>query len=110
MVALVADQPQPAPALFLMTPQQLQDARNWLGSHWSNFSCPFHGATRWEVGDSMIQTIPFTKPGDLILGGGPTYPLLVVTCGICGFTVLVNAIKAGIVVVPQQPPPSPPAT
>jgi hypothetical protein len=34
--------------------------------------------------------------------GGPTYPFVVVSCSVCGFSVLVNAIKAGIVQRPTE--------
>lgn len=62
--------------------------------------CPFHGPTNWTVGD-MIMTLPFTGGGVTL--GGPTYPLIPVTCGQCGYTVLINAIVAGIVANPATP-------
>jgi hypothetical protein len=38
--------------------------------------------------------------GGLVVGG-PVYPFLVVTCSQCGYTVFVNALKAGILKPPQ---------
>jgi predicted nucleic-acid-binding Zn-ribbon protein len=92
-----------------MTPKESQAALAWLNERWTIKVCPFHGPTNWEVGEVMIQTLPYIGGGVSI--GGPTYPLLVVTCSQCGYTVLVNAIKAGIVEAPPPvPTPSPPAT
>jgi hypothetical protein len=39
------------------------------------------------LGDSMIMTLPYTGAG-ITLGGGPTYPLLVVTCGLSGYFIV----------------------
>src|SRR5437867_769361 len=84
----------------------------WLNRQWTNQTCPFHGPTKWEVGQ-VIMTLPYSGGGVIV--GGPTYPLLVVTCVNCGYTVLVNAIVAGVVprppqtVQPEVPPqPTPP--
>src|SRR2546430_7505413 len=71
-----------------------------LNRQWTNQACPFHGPTKWEVGQ-VIMTLPYSGGGVIV--GGPTYPLLVVTCVNCGYTVLVNAIVAGVVPRPAQP-------
>lgn len=99
-----------------LTSEEVRILLGWLKDQWQGASCPMHRGmpTNWEVGD-MIMTLPYTGAGVSI--GGPTYPLVVVTCAQCGYTVLVNAIKAGIVRVPQpaqpvqpepQPEPQPP--
>jgi hypothetical protein len=74
---------------------------HWLSDHWKTPDCPFHGHTTWEIGD-VIGTHLFAGPGGGAPGsgvqfGGPTYPLIVVTCGTCGYIVLLNAISLGIV-------------
>jgi hypothetical protein len=91
-----------------LTPEESQQLLAWLTERWHGAGCPMHPLvpTNWEVGD-MIMTLPFTGGGVSI--GGPTYPLVVVTCLRCGFTVLVNAITAGLVKVPQPPSPVPPS-
>jgi hypothetical protein len=82
----------------VLTPEETQVATKWLSDHWGNSACPFHGQTSWEVGH-VVMTIAYGG-GDIVLGG-PTYPLLTVTCNVCGYTVFVNAIKAGVVSVQQ---------
>jgi hypothetical protein len=82
-----------------MTPEQSAQAQEWLRKQWTNSLCPFHGSTRWEVGNVFGQVMSYSPRGLFL--GGPTYPVLVVTCGECGYTVLVNAIKAGVVASEQ---------
>jgi hypothetical protein len=79
-----------------LLPDEFQTALSWLREHWQDLSRPMHPQrpTNWEIG-GMIMTLPFTGQGVVL--GGPTFPLVVVTCGQCGFTALVNGIKAGLV-------------
>ncbi len=85
----------------------------WLSQRWTNQECPFHaGPTVWELGDA-IGTHPFAGggggvPGSGVQFGGPTYPLIVVTCRTCGHVVLINAITVGIVTMGPEPPQSTP--
>jgi hypothetical protein len=95
-----------------LSPEEKTAVIDWLFVHWKNQDCPFHGPTGWEIGDT-IATSPFAgtgggAPGSGFQFGGPTYPLIVVTCAICGYTVLVNAIKLGIVKMGPELPESPP--
>ena len=45
---------------------------------------------------SEIYEIREFQGGNFIIGGTPIVPVLPVTCGNCGNTVLVNAIVAGV--------------
>jgi predicted nucleic-acid-binding Zn-ribbon protein len=85
-----------------LTPEQIEQAKDWLREHWTRADCPFHGATSWEVGDHLVSTMSYT-PGGGITVGGKTYPLIVVTCSHCGYAVFVNAIVAGIVARDARP-------
>lgn len=94
--------PAPEPISPALTPEQTQKAVRWLEANWGTAApCPFHGPTTWEVGNVLVGTVGYQSGGLAI--GGPTYPSFVVVCGRCGFTVFVNALKAGI--VPRQPVP-----
>ena len=88
----------------VLSAEDKQKALQWLNSKWTYTPCPFHPATptTWEIGDVVIRTLPFSEAGVVL--GGSTYPLLVVTCSVCGYSVLVNAIKAGIVTAAANPP------
>lgn len=77
-----------------MTPDQHARATNWLNTHWTTPACPFHGATTWGVSETLAEVRNFAAGG--IQFGGGVYPLIIVTCQDCGYTVLVNAILAGV--------------
>lgn len=89
-----------------MTPDEQKKAQEWLRTTWKIANCPFHGATSWEVNTLVTQLMPFTGGGLLV--GGSVYPALVVTCALCGYTVLVGAVKAGILAQPAPAQPEPP--
>jgi len=69
---------------------------NHLKEKWKGKPCPICGAGNWNVSDSIFELREYNQ-GDLIVGGGPIIPVVPVTCDNCGNTVLVNAIKAGII-------------
>ena|SRR5437868_3677228 len=85
-----------------LTPDEQQRALRWLGLQWRTRVCPVSGHTKWEVGEYMVQTLPYA--GGNLLVGGASYPLIVITCAICGYTFFINAIRAGV--LPAQPIPS----
>jgi aconitase B len=72
----------------------------WLDKNWQGERvCPICKKTDWAIGDT-IQEIRQFRGGNLILGG-PLYPVFLVTCTVCGYTILFNAIVAGL--VEQEP-------
>lgn len=79
-----------------LTPEDQERVVSWLQARWGvTPECPFHGRTSWQIGETLVQTVQYSPSGFLV--GGLVYPLIVVTCSTCGFTVLVNAVLAGIV-------------
>ena len=99
---------QEAPPLIgsYLSVEQRQKLGAWLDSHWTNWDCPFHGDTTWTVGELI---------GDLtghVPVGGPSpnqaYPFIPLICEVCGYSVLINVLKVGLV-SPQMPPPPTPA-
>lgn len=84
---------------------------DWLSAHWKTTNCPFHGPTVWEIGDAT-GTQPFAGTGGGTQGsgvviGGPTYPLVLLTCATCGFAIHINLIKVGIVTMRPDDEPKP---
>ena len=74
----------------------------FLGEKWGNRACPMCGKGPWSVQDRIFQLSEFHQ-GSLVVGG-PLIPIIPVTCGNCGHTVLVNAILSGGM---QAEPPAP---
>jgi hypothetical protein len=71
----------------------------FLNSKWGNRSCPMCNKGPWSVQDRVFQLNEFHQ-GNLVVGG-PLIPVIPVSCGNCGHTVLVNAIIAGV--LPAEP-------
>jgi len=71
----------------------------FLNSKWDNRSCPMCNKGPWSVQDRVFQLNEFHQ-GNLVVGG-PLIPVIPVSCGNCGHTVLVNAIIAGV--LPAEP-------
>ena len=69
-----------------------------LKTHWGKRACPMCGKGPWNALDSTYQLTEYNE-GSLVLGG-PLVPVIPVTCGSCGNTVLVNAIVAKVVPTP----------
>lgn len=86
-----------------LTPDQLKTALAFVTEHWGlSTPCPFHhGPTKWVV-DLNLGQIPGYAPNAALGLSGLTFPILVVTCQICGFVVPINAIRAGVV-LPDAP-------
>ena len=78
-----------------LTQEERETARKWLKAEWKSWACPFSGHTNWELGDTLVQTTAFAGGGLVV--GGPVYPMIIIICSGCGNTVLINAIKAGVV-------------
>jgi hypothetical protein len=78
-----------------MDASQQQRAINHLQAKWRNPVCPIDGANSWTISD-VVELRPFTG-GGLIIGAGPLFPFFQVTCNECGYTVLFNAVVAGLV-------------
>lgn len=51
----------------------------------------------WNVNDTVFELREF-HGGGMVIGGGPIYPVVPVSCNNCGHTVLVNAVMTGLVV------------
>lgn len=96
--------PEQKPGSF--TPEQWQKAVDWVNQHWTRNECPFHGPTKWQLEPTIGEVRAFTGGGLMVGGGAGVFPLLVLTCSVCGYAVFLNALVAGIVLRPAPPAPS----
>ena len=68
----------------------------WLNRQWQGSKvCPICKNNNWSIGEKPVELRVFHGKGDLVLGG-PIYPLVSITCKVCGHTLLFNAIVAGL--------------
>jgi hypothetical protein len=94
-----------------LSPDEKEKVIAWLSAHWRKADCPFHGPTQWEIGDAT-GTQPFAgsgggEPGSGVVLGGGSYPLVVLTCATCGYTIHINLFKVGLVTQRPEEPATP---
>ncbi len=74
----------------------------FIGEKWGGRPCPMCSKGPWSVQGSVFQLSEFHQ-GSIVVGG-PLIPVVPVTCGNCGYTVIVNAILSGAVSTPEAVP------
>lgn len=77
-----------------------------LNKKWGNRPCPMCGSNSWNVSDTVYEMREF-HGGNLVLGTGPIYPVVPVSCNNCGNSVMVNALLSGAVDQPEVKPTKP---
>lgn len=68
---------------------------NFLSDKWKGRGCPMCGQGPWSVQDKVFQLTEFHQ-GNMVIGG-PVVPVIPVSCGNCGHTILVNALISGAI-------------
>ncbi|MBL87730.1 MAG: hypothetical protein CMO82_13885 [Winogradskyella sp.] len=74
-----------------------------LNEKWGNRPCPMCQTNSWTVSDTVYELREF-HGGNVVLGSGPIYPIVPVSCNNCGNSVLVNALQAGAIERPKVEP------
>ena len=78
----------------------------WLNSQWIGPKiCPICKQNKWNISDKPVEVRQF-QGGGLVVGG-QVYPLIAITCTVCGYTLLINAIVAGLLKPEAKEPPGP---
>jgi hypothetical protein len=83
-----------------LSAEQQEAARKWLDEKWTRWDCPFHGDTTWGLGSVIHGAQAWVPKGGKNIG--KSYPVVVLTCNTCGYSVFINAITMGI--IPPDPP------
>ena len=76
--------------------ESLQSLQDWLNKNFKDKKCPDCGNDKWLIPDTFLELRPFTG-GGLMVGTGPIYPYIALSCASCGYTLLFNAVIAGLV-------------
>jgi hypothetical protein len=80
-----------------LTEEQRKQLQDWLFKHWKGDKrCPFCHSANWAGPQYVVQPITHAPMGTLLLGGGPGYPMVMVTCETCGYTMSFSAVVAGL--------------
>ena len=73
-----------------------EKVRAWIDEHWKGQrECPICENSRWRIGNMVGEVQQFG--GDDRFVEEPVYPLVLVTCATCGYTLLFNAAVIGVV-------------
>ena len=73
----------------------LQAIQNRLSATGRQMVCELCSATSWSIGDFIRLSTQDPRKGGMIIGG-PSLPLVAITCAICGNTKFINLIRLGI--------------
>jgi hypothetical protein len=88
-----------------ITPRKLnaeekQKAKAWIERHSKGHGgCPICTSSDWRLSDWFVEVRPYYESAFL---GGAVFPLIMVSCGNCGYTMLFHAPLVGIIKVPKD--------
>lgn len=89
-----------------MNPSQVNQVLAALNSKWgSGRLCPYCQHFEWSLSRKIFELREY-HGGGLVVGTGALLPLVAMTCGYCGNTVLLNSIVLGVT-EPTTPSPTP---
>lgn len=70
--------------------------KEWLDPRTpSTIQCPACKNAGWDIADHLVE-LHVRIPGKQVLGG-TVYPLAQLICQTCGFTMLFNAVRMGVI-------------
>jgi hypothetical protein len=78
-----------------LTPEQIQKFSTWLAIKSRNPTCPVCMTNQWTIGPHMLNGQIFSGAGLII--GGPSYPMVFMTCNNCSYVRHFMAVPIGIV-------------
>lgn len=77
-----------------ITNRQVDDVEAWVKER-TRGHCPFCGAGEWVIDDELCS-LPALQHGDPAVQLDRGYPMVLVTCEVCGFTAHFSAKKLGL--------------
>jgi hypothetical protein len=77
----------------MIPPDQQAALTKFLNEKWKNSACPQCTVNNWQV-NGWLTMIVSDRIG--IVLGGPVIPIIALSCGNCGNTIMVNALTAGV--------------
>ncbi len=70
--------------------------RQHLLRYWHDRKCPICNFRDWNIPDTLFEIRSFAGPRKVVLGG-VSAPLVALICSNCGYVILFNALKVGII-------------
>jgi hypothetical protein len=78
-----------------MDEKRAKEIRAWLDKQPWEGPCPVCGTSRWTLGEDLLQVLPLSPLGEPPISGR-VYPFFALLCSECGYTMLFNAVVAGL--------------
>lgn len=65
--------------------------QRWWETHWRHGPCSVCGNKAWGINQRIAHFVNEQTPVD-----GSVYPVLLIFCHVCGYTIPINAYSAGV--------------
>ena len=76
---------------------RIERALRWIEDNWvGQKACPICGNSGWFMGDVLGEMRQLNPNARWMPNFGSTYPMIVLSCENCGYTLLFNAIVLGL--------------
>ncbi len=74
-----------------------EKVNNWLDKHWKdeNKKCPICSSNDWDLRDKIFEIRDLPQENKIF--GGSLYPVIILKCKKCAYSLLFNAIDIGII-------------
>ena len=81
-----------------LTEAQQKKLLDRLGELWKNQNqaCLLCSSNNWSLSDTILELREYNQ-STFVVGGAGITPLIVISCNTCGNTILVNAIRLGLI-------------
>lgn len=80
----------------VLSPDETTRFVEWIQKHWRTKVCPICQRTQWNIANRIVVHSAIATKGGMILGSLQSYPHILMTCTVCGYTMHFNAVIAGI--------------
>jgi predicted nucleic-acid-binding Zn-ribbon protein len=80
-----------------LTEEQRENVSKRITSYWGDqlFDCPVCRNKHWKINDTIFEMREFSE-GKLDIAG-KVFPVIIIICDRCGYTITFNAIMLGVV-------------
>lgn len=80
-----------------LSEKQYKKLQDHVAVQWkSPYMCPVCRQNNWNISRDLFELRGFNR-GSLVVGGGsPLFPVVPVTCQVCGHVVFFNALVVGL--------------
>lgn len=79
-----------------ITQKQMNEVLAKLNKYNNNMPCPICGRYSWSISDTILEMREFDNGNLNLKTGSAIMPVVVASCDNCGYTIIINAVKLGV--------------